>query len=187
MTLALYPERRKQYLSLQTMFAAGGSFLAPLIITAAFVLGFSWRGGFFIASFLVFLHFGSTIVVKIPRADPESRRRSSFFHILKDGFIGIIALMVLLSMGIDLGFSYWLAEYFVTHAGMAVKYSGIAVSIFLAGIILGRFSTSWIARRVKSTRIILSGLVLAAAALLLFLKGESPVLKLILCFFYGLG
>ncbi len=185
--LSIYPDRRKQYLSLQTMFAAGGSFLAPLIVTMVLIAGYTWRAGFFFVSILVAIHFISSLIVKIQPLRTKPEKAASFSGILGDRRIVIIAVLVFLCIGIDLGFSYWLAEYFVRYTGSTVEYSSAAVSVFLAGVICGRFITSIISARFKSWLIVVTGLIISSAALFLFLRIENPGIKLLICFIYGLG
>ena len=53
--LDMYPNERSRYLSLQTLFAAVGSFAAPLLVSANIAGGLSWRGPFAETAALVVL------------------------------------------------------------------------------------------------------------------------------------
>jgi MFS family permease len=87
----------------------------------------------------------------------------------------------------DIGFSYWLAEYFITSVGSAKVLSSLTVGVYLCGIIMGRFSVSRIKKNVKIVSIIFIGLLISTTALFLLLNLPNPLVKLVLCFIYGIG
>ena len=185
--LQMYPKKRNAYLSFQTMFAAGGSIAAPLMISAAYLLGVDWRAAFFaIAGLAVFL-LVMTSLTRLPVPESHPGISVSIVSIYKDRRVILVGMMIFFSVGIDLGFSYWLAEYFVSWVGAAPELSGFAVGSFLTGIIIGRLLNSKKPESVSSKSIILAGLTLSAAALLLFLNIDAAPAKLVFCLIYGIG
>ncbi len=184
--LQMFPQKRVSYLSLQTTFAAAGSLTAPLILALIFLSGGSWRFAFFtVAGFVLFL-FMWIVFVKLPEPAVKHENRISLKSIIADKSMILIGIMIFFSVGIDIGFSYWLAEYFVTVVGSAAVFSSLAVSAFLSGVILSRLSLSHFS---DSARIglIIAGLIIAGISLLLFLNVPFIWLKLLLCVLYGIG
>ena len=184
--LQMFPQKRISYLSLQTTFAAAGSLTAPLLLAFIFLSGGSWRFAFFtVAGFVLFL-FMWIVFVKLPEPAVKHGNRISLKTIIADKSMILIGSMIFLSVGIDIGFSYWLAEYFTTVVGSAAAFSSLAVSAFLCGVILSRLSLSHFS---DSARIglIITGLIIAGISLVLFLNVPFILLKLLLCVLYGIG
>ena len=184
--LQMFPQKRISYLSLQTTFAAAGSLTAPLILAFIFLSGGSWRFAFFTVAGFVLLLFIWIVFVKLPEPAAKHGNRISLKSIIADKSMILIGSMIFLSVGIDIGFSYWLAEYFTTVVGSAAAFSSLAVSAFLCGVIISRLSLSHFS---DSARIglIIAGLILAGISLLLFLNVPFIWLKLLLCVLYGIG
>jgi MFS transporter, FHS family, glucose/mannose:H+ symporter len=185
--LQMFPEKRTSYLSLQTMFAAAGSFIAPLILTLIFLSGGNWRTAFFTVAALVFILFLWIVFAKLPLPSKQHGNRIPLKSIVADKSIILIGSMIFLSVGIDIGFSYWLAEYFTTVVGAAAAFSSIAVSAYLCGVIVSRFSMSRYSKLSGIGKITLFGLTLSGISLVLFLNLPLPWLKLLMAVFYGIG
>ena len=98
-----------------------------------------------------------------------------------------IALFIFFYIALDVGFSYWLAEYFSSELNAGMKISSAGVGIFLLGLMAGRLATSRLLGTVKSRKILLSGLASALVSLLVFLLARPVSVKLAMVFFYGLG
>ena len=145
--LAMFPGRRERYISLQTSFAALGSFIAPLLVALNFRLGLSWRWSFMEAGGLALLLFLFILPVPLPRTAGGMMNRRSFFRILGNPRILFSGLLIFFSVAPDLGFSYWLAEHFKSELGVSLILSSAVVSVFLAGMIYAalyrRFDSVW--------------------------------------------
>lgn len=185
--LDMYPAKRSRYLSLQTLFGAVGSFVAPLLVSANMAGGLTWRWPFLETAALVLLLTGVMSIVRIPDSSADRSSRVPLRSILRNPNMMIAAVLVFLYVSIDLGFSYWLAEYFNTELGVSMRLSSAAVSVFLVGVMSGRLATSWLVKRIATKTIILSSLSLAAVSLLAFLLITSVGMKAGLTFIYGLG
>ena len=185
--LEMFPAKRSSYLSLQTMFAAAGSFTGPLIIAFIFLKGGSWRFAFFTVAGIAFILFIWTVLVKLPKPVSHHGNGISLKTIIVDKSMMLIGSLIFLSVGIDIGFSFWLAEYFTTVADAGSIVSSIAVSIYLCGIILSRFFLSRFSESLRTDVIIISGLIIAGISLVLFLNLPFIWFKLFLCFMYGIG
>jgi len=185
--LQMFPEKRGKYISLSTMFAAGGSFLAPLIIALVLFLGGNWRSAFFTVAGFVLILFTWMLFIKLPETTAHHGSKTPFKTIVSDKSLLVVGLLIFLSVGVDIGFSYWLAEYFTTTVGFAAVYSSIAVSVYLCGVMIGRFSLSRYAHSARSGLVILTGLAFSTVLLVIILNVPYPWLKLALCPFYGIG
>lgn len=185
--LQMFPSRRGKYLSLSTMFAAGGSFLAPLVISLVLLAGLSWRTAFYLVAAMALVIFTVIIFLKLPQPVGTGHSSFSVFKLFADKRILFSGIMIFLCVGLDMSFSYWLAEYFIKSAGAAAEYSGFAVSCYLLGVILGRFINSRKPERFGVWVYPSVGLVLSIISLLLFLNIDLFQLKLVFCMLYGLG
>jgi fucose permease len=96
-------------------------------------------------------------------------------------------VLVFLNVAIDLGFSYWLAEYFNSELGVSLRLSSAAVSVYLIGMMASRLATSRLVKRIPTKHILVGGLSLALLSLTAFLLVQSPAWKAVLACVYGLG
>lgn len=185
--LKMFPDKRGQYVSLLTMFSAAGSFLAPLIVALVYFLGGDWQFAFFTVACLVILLFTWMLFLKLPRPLEHQGARISLKTVMGDSSIILVGALIFLSVGVDIGFSYWLAEYFTSSVGSTAVFSSIAVSAYLSGVIIGRFSLSRYSTSPWRDRIIMCGLAAAVILLILIINLPSPWMKFLLCPLYGIG
>jgi predicted MFS family arabinose efflux permease len=185
--LSMFPERRERYISLQTSFAALGSFTAPLLVSLNFSVRLSWRWAFIQAGGLSLLLFFLILRTPLPRDEGRLLSRSRLAGILGNPRILFSALLIFLSVAPDLGFSYWLAEHFKTELGVSLSLSSAVVGIYVVGIIVGRAAISRLVGRFASEGIVNTGLGLSLASLVFFLAVPSIPLKLAALVLYGLG
>jgi len=185
--LDMYPTQRSRYMSLQTLFAAIGSFVAPLLVAVNIAGGLSWRWPFLQTAALALLVMSFVLLARIPDSSADHRTRAPLATILRNPNMVIASILVFFTVAVDLGFSYWLAEYFNTELGVSLRLSSAAVSLYLIGVMSARLATSWLVRRVATKRILVAGLLLALASLPAFLLVSSVPLKAALTCIYGLG
>jgi len=185
--LDMYPTQRGRYMSLQTLFAAVGSFLAPLLVAVNIAGGLSWRWPFVETALLVVILTSVMAFVRIPNASGDRSSRVPLRSIIRNPNMLIASVLIFLYIAVDLGFSYWLAEYFHSELGVSLRLSSAAVSIFLIGMITGRLTTSWLVKRVATKRILLFGLSLAGVSLACFLLIPNVGAKALFACLYGLG
>ena len=185
--LDMYPTKRSRYLSLQTLFGAIGSFIAPLLVSINIAGGLAWRWPFLQTAALVLLLTTIMSLVKIPNSSAERSSRAPLTSIIRNPNIMIAVILVFFYVAVDLGFSYWLAEYFNTELGVSLRLSSAAVSLFLVGVMSSRLATSWLVKQIATKTILLSSLSLASISLLIFLLVPSVGVKAALACIYGLG
>ncbi|HAK47155.1 MAG TPA: hypothetical protein DCO79_14715 [Spirochaeta sp.] len=185
--LQIFPAKRGRYLSLSTMFAAAGSFIAPLMISLVYLAGLNWRAAFYLTSIMVIGLFFLVLLSKLPQPTIGKHSSLSVFRLFIDKRIMFTGIMIFFGVGFDLGFSFWLAEYFITYAGTAAEISGFAVGCYLAGVITGRYINSRKPEHISGWLLPAAGIGLAVVSLLLFLNISIIPLKLLFCILYGLG
>jgi fucose permease len=136
---------------------------------------------------MALLFCGLLLRVRIPpaRAGTGGARRP-ILAAVRTPQVALSALLIFFSVAPDFGFSSWLAEYFRSGLAVSPRLSSAVVSVYLAGIISGRWLTSRLVRRLATDRILCGGLALALLALpLLFLLPVGP--KVAAIYLYGLG
>ena len=185
--LSMFPDRRERYISLQTSFAALGSFTAPLLVALNFTVGLSWRWTFIEAGGVALLLFVWILLVPLPSSTGRMISWKNLSRILGNPRILFSALLIFFSVAPDLGFSYWLTEHFKTELGVTLKLSAAVVGVYLVGMITGRLLTSRLLKRFASARILKAGMVLSLVSLIVFLSVPWILLKLATLVLYGLG
>jgi predicted MFS family arabinose efflux permease len=182
--LDMFPERRERYIALQTMFAAVGSLTAPFLAT---LNGPAWRWTFFEAGGLALLLMTAILIVRLPAAKARTLSLAGIGRVVRNPRVGTSALLIFLSVGPDLGFSFWLAEHFRAELGVPLRVSSAVVSLYLVGVISGRFVASRVVQRVPPRMLIQGGIGLSFVTLALFLTLPGIPPKLVLIPLYGLG
>ncbi len=122
---------------------AVGAFLGPFVIGLLMGADLSWtlvyRGiaVLFVAVFgvLFFLPFAALTEKKPEEAAPRGTEGAIFRH--SAYWFGFASLF--LYVGVELGVSNWIAEYFVSVFGVSASAGSFMVSLFWAGLLAGRF------------------------------------------------
>ncbi len=185
--LDMYPGQRSRFLSIQTLFAAVGSFIAPLLVAINLTGGLGWRWPFLETAVLALLLMTAVALVRIPNASTDRAGRTPLASIIRNPNMIVASVLVFLNVAVDLGFSYWLAEYFNTELGVSLRLSSAVVSLYLVGVMSSRLVTSRLVKRMATKNILLVGLSLALASLVAFLLVPTAGGKAALVCIYGLG
>jgi MFS family permease len=184
--LDMFPDRRERNLSLQTFFAAAGSFLAPLIVSLNYSVGLSWKWPFIETALLAIGLCAAIFLSPIPSSRGGSKR-PGILPLLRNTKVLSVATLIFLSVAIDLGFSFWLAEYFKAELHAPLRLSSAVVGFYLAGIIAGRLAITALLKKLSVGRLLASGLTLALASILVFILAPPMPIKIVACVLYGLG
>jgi predicted MFS family arabinose efflux permease len=184
--LSMFPNKRERYLAFMTMFSAVGSFLAPLIVSLNFTLRLSWRWTFMETAILAFAIFVTVMSVRIPPA-ARAARQGSLGSIMRRPRVIICAFLIFLSVGADLGFSYWLAQYFKAELHVDLRLASSVAGMYLLGVILARFLLPVFLKRATSRIVLIGDLALSLVAIITFILVPSIPVKVALCTVYGFG
>ncbi len=180
------PGRRERNLSLFTTFGALGSLLAPVLVSANFTAGLAWRFGF-LETALIALALGiAIVVVRLPLAGAP-KLRTNALAMLANRRVLTTGLMIFFSVATDLGFVYWLSEYFKTELGVSLRLASSVTGVYLLGIISGRLLMPVALKRLRPGTLLPASLALALGGILAFILVPGPGAKAGLCAVYGLG
>ncbi|HUX50309.1 MAG TPA: MFS transporter [Spirochaetia bacterium] len=168
-----------------------GAVIGPLIIGLIIRMGFSWqllyRGlgavTLVMAVILAILPFGRLTLSNVET--PEMR--ASLARPERQPMFYLAFFLLLVYVGVELGSSNWVSEYFVTILGSTPSVGAFMVSIFWIGLLVGRVGVPVVFRRAAHAKV-LTGLALfttlSLAGALLF---RNPVVVGAGFFFTGLG
>ena len=184
--LGAAPGRRERDLSLFTTFGALGSLLAPILVSANFTAGLAWRFPFVETAAIALALAVAILAVPIPSAGVPQKRAKAL-AILANRRVLATAVMIFFSVAIDLGFVYWLAEYFAAELGVSLRLSSSVAGVYLVGVISGRLLMPLALKRVRAETLLSASLGVALGGILLFILVPGPVAKAALCAMYGLG
>jgi len=184
--LHMYPEDRERNISLQTVFAAAGSFLAPIIVTLNISKNLNWRWSFIEAGCCAGILFVIVAFYRFPKVSSK-KQKAPLSVIFKNRQVVMCAVLIFFSIAMDIGFSYWLAEYFKSELNVKIGIASMVIGIFLSGVMTGRFIIPLYLKRIQPVRIMQMHLFLAIFSLIFFLVIPNPPVKAVLCYFYGLG
>jgi len=184
--LHMFPESRERNLSFQTMFAAAGSFLAPFIVSFTITRGLNWRWSFMEAGILSGILLIVVIFYRFPKV-PSETEKVPIGVIFKNKQVIISAVFIFFSIALDIGFSYWLAEYFKTELGVRIGIASMVVGVYLAGVMTGRFIISLYLKKMKPLTILQFHLSLSVISLIFFITLPVPGIKAVFCYLYGFG
>jgi fucose permease len=159
-----------------------GAFIAPLIGGFFLAGGASWRM-IFIASacisyslvvLAVFLPFRS-IDDDSPAISGRDGRKSAVPRLM----VILSVITILIYVGIEVGISNWISEYFVVNLGASQSSASFAVSLFWGGILTGRVLIPIVIRKPSlSTQLVALVLLLALSMLSAVLFTNRVVLSI---------
>ncbi|OHD74387.1 MAG: hypothetical protein A2177_15105, partial [Spirochaetes bacterium RBG_13_68_11] len=184
--LGMAPDRRERNLSRFTTFGALGSFVAPILVSTNFTAGLAWRFPFMETAAIALALFVAILAVPIPAAG-EPRKRARALAMLANRRVLTTLVMIFFSVAIDLGFVYWLAEYFAAELGVSLRLSSSVAGVYLVGVISGRLLMPPALKRLRPETLLPASLALALGGIVLFILVAGPGAKAALCAVYGLG
>lgn len=94
---------------------------------------------------------------------------------------------IVLAVSVEFCMISWSADYLEKVLGLIKAEAAQAVSLFFAGMILGRFAGSRLVRRFSTPRLLIADLALAALGFLIFWRASGPLMGMVGLFLTGLG
>lgn len=94
---------------------------------------------------------------------------------------------LVLAVAVEFCMIFWSADYLETELGMHKESSAQAVSLFLAGMIMGRLAGSRLEKRFGSYQVVTGSLLIAAAGFLTYWTASTPLPGMAGLFVAGLG
>jgi fucose permease len=168
------------------MIASLVSTAAPLAVGWSAYLAGGWRlalGVAALAPFLLRLGLGR---IALPRpisdeADPAATRRALPVT------YWVFWLALVLSVSAEFCMIFWGADFLETSLGMAKANAALAISLFLAAMIVGRAAGSILVRRFSTHRVVIAFVLVAGIGFGVFWTAHTVLLGLLGLFVTGLG
>ncbi len=179
-------ERRAIALSEANVIASGVSTAAPLLVGwFAQAIG-SWRWSLVLIALTPFVLYivlakGLAPSTTAAPADPPRLKQPL------PGLFWIYWVAIVLAVSVEFCMISWSADYLEKVLGLIKAEAAQAVSLFFAGMILGRFAGSRLVRRFSTARLLVAALALAAIGFLIFWRANSPIMGMTGLFLTGLG
>ena len=147
-----------------------GAVVGPLVIAILISANLEWTLVYRIMGVLflciaIFMQFMPFKLLGKGRGQITNRSRRDLFH-QPMYWLGFFALFVY--VGVELGISNWIAEYFVSVFGAPIPTGSFMVSLFWAGLLMGRFGIPIIQKSIKRERILIALSTLMAISLIAF-------------------
>jgi fucose permease len=179
-------ELRPVALSEGNVIASLVSTAAPLMVGWTAHLPGGWRLALEIGAvipILMRLGFGRVALpqpASHPEASPSIRRPLPLMF-------WVFWAAIVLAVSVEFCMVYWSADYLETSLGLLKANAAQAVSLFLAGMIVGRLAGSRLVQRFSARWVVIVSLLAAAGGFLLFWTTNRPILGLAGLFLTGLG
>jgi fucose permease len=168
-----------------------GAMSGPVAVGFLLDWGLHWRT---LYQALALLCAGmAALFFRLPFAGAEGRerRRSSsrraLLGLVRQPLLVLLALVIFLYVGAEIGVSNWMAEYYVGVFGFSEASGAYMVSVFWGGLLIGRLLLSLVYRGVKQAHLLCGLTLLAALALVGALLVGGPLAAGILFLLSGVG
>ncbi len=172
------------------IFFALGVLATPLAIGAALGLGAHWRwilGGEAAFALIIGLAFIAVPLADVRERENLRRRQAKELARCNPRLLTLVLAAMFLYIGAEHIFNIWLAEFQVLSFGIGQGAAALALAVFFAGTMAGRYLAVPLTRRVVAARMLsVSGLLLAVFCLLVAFS-PTFVLAEVFIFLAGLG
>ncbi len=148
-----------------------GAIGGPLVVGLLIERGLPWQHAFeglAAISVLMAIAFWLQPSVEAP-ATGAQRAQAALVDLLRQPLMAFLALAILLYVGVEIGVSNWIAEYFVQKLGTSAAMGAYMVSVFWLGLLVGRLATAALYRSEDQETLLIASCALATLALALAL------------------
>jgi fucose permease len=154
-----------------------------------------WRSGYRYA-FYIQLVITVLLIISVPfwkkrtdNQDTEEKKgvNLSFLQMLKMPTVRIVWIIMLATNAIEYACGVWGSTYLVTEKGFQAEYGALALTVYYAGMSVGRFVSGLLSNKVGTWRRIGIGAFILAPAIVIMLLPLSGVFTVIGLFLIGLG
>ncbi len=163
-----------------------GAIVGPAAVGALLGLGLSGRSVFPATAVLFVLI--ATLFAFTPRsARVEGAGERPAVNVLGEPLLLLFTLALLLYVGVEIGVSNWISEYFVKELGAPEAAAALSVSLFWIGISVGRLLISVFYKGGRQELVMLELSLLNAVALGIMVVSRSSAAAAVSVLFAGLG
>lgn len=178
-------EFRAVALSESNMIASLVSAAAPLLVGWSTNLAGGWRMALGIAALAPFLML--LIFRRVTPLQPASRQEDSSTRKPLPFLFWVYWVALVLGVSVEFCMIFWSADYLENSIGMTKVNAAQAVSLFLAGMIIGRLAGSRLVQRFSTRNVVIVSILTGAIGFLLFWMTGTVMLSLVGLFITGLG
>ncbi len=176
-----YPEKKGRYLNILTAVAGIGAILSPMIVSALFLRGLSWRMVYYSGIIVLlpvtvyFMLIKSHTAHRNKQAEnavKETIAKNALAPLFRNDFL-LMYTANFLYMAAEMGIATWIVEFYIKEgAGFAENSTGF-LTLFYIGMTLGRLIGSVFVDRLGRRRSILFASAAAFACILAGIFGPS--------------
>jgi fucose permease len=161
-----------------------GAVLGPLVGGVLVAGRYGWRSVYVFTFFVALALFLLIFFLPFKRIEYEKNQRkrngksvhrdNRLKQIFLHPMLLFSAITIFVYVGIEVGISNWIGEYFVTILGSSKELASFTVSLFWFGILAGRFGVPIIAKRILlTTQLIILTAVMTGAVFVTALFGST--------------
>lgn len=171
-----------------------GVTLSPYIMSQA-LSNASWRSGYRYA-FYVQLIITILLIVSLPlwnkgsssqQEDEEKGVNLTILQMLKMPEVRIVWIIMLATNAIEYACGVWGSTYLVTEKGFGVERGAVALTVYYAGMSIGRFVSGLLSNKISTWKRIGIGVLILAPAIVIMLLPLPGAFTVVGLFLVGLG
>jgi len=179
----MHPEKRGIYLNMLHGFYAIGALLGPLYSQYLINRGIAWNRIFSILSFICALVLILFLVMlkKFPPVyiSKSKTKNTDLSKVMKNPAIWMLCLIMVTNSANQSSINTWWVMYMQDYIKALISISSISLSVFWAGIILGRFICSYFTRYIKPKHVLIWGNLSGGIILTLSIMIGKPIFLVI--------
>jgi fucose permease len=156
---------------------AVGAILSPLAVEALVAMGASWQTMFrlmALASLAMSAAMALLPFARLHDVDEARGEEPGVGALLRQPLLILCFLILLVYVGVEIGVSSWVAEYYVTVLKTPAGVGSMMVSVFWLGLLAGRVGVSVVYHGTRLAEVLVLLAATSTAALLVALGGLSP-------------
>jgi MFS transporter, FHS family, glucose/mannose:H+ symporter len=176
--VSYYSQNKGRYLNLIAFFHGLSSTVAPYYAGLLLVAGISWRQVYQYPLLAVGLLLALGLVVPFPKPQVEQKSGIDFRALRKIIFqpgMGWLFALMILYVSSEIGVASWIVAYTQRIHGLGIAESAAFLSLYFAGLMVGRLLGTFFVERVGYLRSILIMALFATASLGLGLFGPGKM------------
>jgi predicted MFS family arabinose efflux permease len=160
--------------------------IAPLVVGATVAAGLGWRPGLAVVAGVVALFATAALAfrVRIPPAKPVPDSATAG---RLPGSYWLVWCCLIATSSVEVCLNLWVADVLVTHSRTSPALATAAVSVIIAGMVVGRLAGGRLLLRWSAPRVLLGALALSGAGFAIFWLASVPWLAIVGLVVLGLG
>ena len=185
----LYPGKIGMIMNVHHFFYAIGAITGPLSMGYVLKQGWSWQGVYRAGGIWMLVLSGSLAFQKVrSRGGTPGPSGRSVFSLLKERNLILLILITIFGVGAQNGLYLWLVSFLREARAFPIFPASVGLSLFSAGIAIGRLASGALAARIRNTGVLLILLGLLNMTLLfLAVAPDDRFMIFVLCFMAGLA